>query len=170
MNVRESPRHRPLRARVLALLVAVSAAAPLAAQQEQRVVRGLSFKGNHAIDAYTLRAAIATTRSSTFARWWSLRWTHLGERKYLNETEFRRDVLRLLLLFRRTGYVNVVIDTIVHRTARDAFITFRIHEGDPVRLRRLDVVGADSLFDVPKSSTSPFCNANTTAGRASRGV
>src|SRR5437867_5987483 len=43
-------RPRQLRAYLPFLFVAVSAAAPLAAQQEQqRVVRGLSFKGNHAI-------------------------------------------------------------------------------------------------------------------------
>ena len=143
-----------LRIRDLALFVAVSAAAPLAAQQEQRVVRGLSFQGNHAIDGYTLTTSIATTRSSAFASFWWLRWTHLGERRYLNETELRRDVLRLLLLFRRSGYVNVVIDTTVHRTARDAFITFRIHEGEPVRLKRLDIVGADSLFDIPRLKKS----------------
>ena len=112
------------------------------------MVRGLSFTGNHAIDDYTLATAIATTRSSAFASLWWLRWTHLGERKYLNEIELRRDVLRLLLLFRRSGYVNVVVDTAVRRTAKDAFITFRIHEGDPVRLKRLDIVGADSLFDI----------------------
>jgi outer membrane protein assembly factor BamA len=139
-----------LRASVVALFVAVAAAAPLAAQQEQRVVRGLSFQGNHAIDAYTLRTAIATTRSSAFARLWWLRWMHLGEKKYLSEVEFRRDVLRVLLLFRRSGYVNVVVDTIVQRRVRDAFITFRIREGDPVRLKRLDIVGADSLFNVPR--------------------
>jgi outer membrane protein insertion porin family len=128
----------------------VSAAAPLAAQQEQRVVRSLSFQGNHAIDAYTLSAAIATSKSSFFARMWWLRWTHLGAKRYLSEVEFRRDLLRLLLLFRRSGYVNVVIDTIVHRTARDAFVVFRIHEGDPVRLKRLDIVGADSMFNVAR--------------------
>jgi len=59
---RHAARLRQLRALRLTLLVAVLAAAPLAAQQEQqRVVRGLSFEGNHAIDDYTLRAAIATT-------------------------------------------------------------------------------------------------------------
>jgi len=144
------PNTYPVRACVLALLVAVATAAPLAAQQEQRVVRALFFKGNHAIDDYTLGAAIAPTKSSFFARQWWLRWAHLGAKKYLNEIEFRRDVLRLLLLFRRTGYVNVVVDTIVHRTARDAFISFRIVEGEPVRLKRLDIVGADSLFDIRK--------------------
>ena len=113
-------------------------------------MRDLSFQGNHAIDDYTLASAIATTRSSAFARLWWLRWAHLGEKKYLNETEFRRDVLRLLLLFRRSGYVNVVVDTLVRRTAKDVFITFKIQEGEPVRLTRLDIAGADSLFDIPQ--------------------
>ena len=43
-------------------------ARPLPAQQEpERVVRGLTFVGNKAIDDYTLRTVIATTRSSWFA-------------------------------------------------------------------------------------------------------
>lgn len=152
-NIGSASRPRPLRRFVLVLLVAAVAAAssPLAAQQEQqRVVRDLTFEGNHAIDDYTLSTAIATSTSSAFATQWFLRWTHLGEKRYLNEIEFRRDVLRLRLLYSRSGYVNAVVDTIVRRTANDAFITFRITEGEPVRLTRLDVLGADTLFDVPR--------------------
>ena len=137
---------------VLLLAVAAAASPPLAAQQElqQRVVRGLSFEGNHAIDDYTLSSAIATSKSSAFATLWPLRYTGLGEKRYLNEVEFRRDVLRIRLLYSRSGYVNAVVDTIVRRTPRDAFITFRITEGEPVRLTHLDVLGADSLFDVAR--------------------
>jgi len=136
----------------LTLLVAVLAAAPLAAQQEQqRVVRGLSFEGNHAIDDYTLRAAIATTNSSAFATKWYLRWIRfLGEKRYFNELEFRRDVVRLLLLYRQSGYMNAVIDTLVRREGRDAYIKFRIYEGDPVRLAELHVLGLDSILDVQR--------------------
>jgi outer membrane protein assembly factor BamA len=138
-----------LRALSLTLLVAVFAAATLAAQQEQqRVVRGLSFEGNHAIDDYTLSAAIATTNSSAFATKWYLRWIPwLGEKRYFNELEFRRDVIRLLLLYRQSGYMNAVIDTLVRREARDVYVTFRIYEGDPVRLTQLDVLGVDSILD-----------------------
>src|SRR5207245_10045357 len=66
---RGQARPRQLRAPAVLVLVALSAAAlvPLAAQQEQqRVVRDLSFDGNHALDDYTLRAAIATSNSSWF--------------------------------------------------------------------------------------------------------
>ena len=147
---RDAARLRQLRALRLTLLVAVFAAAPLAAQQEQqRVVRGLSFEGNHAIDDYTLSSAIATTNSSAFATKWYLRWIPwLGEKRYFNELEFRRDVIRLLLLYRQSGYMNAVIDTLVRREGRDVYLKVRIYEGDPVRLARLDMLGVDSILDV----------------------
>src|SRR5438105_1918206 len=147
---RKAARPRQLRASLPVLVVAVFAAARLAAQQEpQRVVRGLSFEGNHAIDHYTLSAAIATTNSSTFATSPFLRWLGLGEKRPFNELEFRRDVVRLLLLYRQSGHMNAVIDTVVRREARDVYVKFRIYEGDPVRLTRLDVLGVDSILDVP---------------------
>src|SRR5207248_10208772 len=145
---RGAARPRQLRALLSFLLVAACAAAPLAAQQE-RVVRGLSFEGNHAIDDYTLRSAIATTNSSAFATKWYLRWIGwLGEKRYFNELEFRRDVVRLLLLYRQSGYMNAVVDTLVRREGRDVYIKFRIYEGDPVRLAALEVLSLDSILDV----------------------
>jgi outer membrane protein insertion porin family len=133
----------------LAPLAPPASLASLAAQQEsQRVVRRLSFEGNHAIDDYTLTAAIATTNSSAFATSPFLRWTGLGEKRYFDELEFRRDVVRLLLLYRQSGYMNAVVDTLVRREDRDVYVTFRIYEGEPVRLRSLDVSGLDSVLDV----------------------
>lgn len=114
------------------------------------MVRGLSFVGNRALDAYTLESAIATTKSSWWARSPLVRWIGLGEKRYFNELEFRRDVVRLSLLYRQSGYMNAVVDTVVRRTARDAFITFRIHEGDPVQVARLDIKGLDGILDVAK--------------------
>src|SRR2546426_1063593 len=144
-------RPRQLRACVGLVLVAVLAAAPLplAAQKEQRVVRGLSFDGNKAIDDYTLSTAIATSNSSFFASVWWLRWIgFLGEKRYFNELEFRRDVVRLLLLYRQSGYMSAVIDTLVRREGNDVFIRFRIMEGDPVRLERLEITGLDDILSV----------------------
>src|SRR5438034_673940 len=144
---RGAARPRQLRALLPFLLVAVSAAAPLAAQQE-RVVRGLSFEGNHAIDDYTLETAIATSSSSVFASLWLLRWMGLGEKRYFNELEFRRDVVRLLLLYRQSGYMNAVVDTMVRREGGDVHVLFRIYEGEPVRLTKLKLVGLDSILGV----------------------
>jgi len=149
-NIAETAKHRQLRV-ISCLLLAVLAASPvLPAQEQERVVRGLSFVGNKALDDYTLESAIATTKSSAWARYWIVRWLGLGEKRYFNEVEFRRDVVRLILLYRQSGYMNAVVDTSVRRTARDVYATFRIHEGDPVRVARLDVRGVDGIFDVAR--------------------
>lgn len=134
------------------LLLAAALAAPtvLSAQDQERVVRDLSFVGNRALDDYTLESAIATTASSWWARYGIVRWLGLGEKRYFDEVEFRRDVVRLILLYRQSGYMNAVVDTSVRRTARDAYVTFRIHEGDPVRVTKLDVQGVDGIFDVQR--------------------
>ncbi len=114
-------------------------------------MRGLSFVGNHAIDAYTLSTAIATTNSSDFASKWWLRWIGLGEKRYFDDLEFRRDVVRLLLLYRQSGYLNAGIDTLVRRAAKDVWVTFRITEGEPVRVTKIDILGLDSAaFDLRK--------------------
>ena len=140
--------------RVIHLLsVAVLAAtlpSALSAQEQERVVRGLTFVGNSALDDYTLESAIATTKSSAWARYGIVRWLGLGEKRYFDEIEFRRDVVRLILLYRQSGYMNAVVDTSVRRTARDVYVTFRIHEGDPVRVTRLEIRGLDSIFDVER--------------------
>jgi len=132
------------------LLAALAASTVLSAQDQERVVRGLSFDGNRAIDGLTLESVIATTKSSAWASRWYLRWLGLGEKRYFNEVEFRRDVVRLILFYRQSGYMNAVVDTSVRRTSRDVYATFRIHEGEPVRVTRLDVIGLDGIFDVAK--------------------
>jgi len=138
--------------RVISFLVLAVCAATtlLSAQEQERVVRGLWFVGNKALDDYTLESAIATTKSSWWARHPLVRWIGLGEKRYFSEIEFRRDVVRLILLYRQSGYMNVVVDTSVQRTARDAYVTFRIHEGDPVRVERLEVKGLEGIVNVAK--------------------
>ena len=134
----------------MALFAAVTLAAPLiplAAQNDQRVVRGLSFEGNKSIDSYTLSSAIATTPSAWLARAWWVRWLGLGEKRYLDEIEFRRDVVRLLLLYRQSGYMRVQIDTVVKRTPDAAWIDIRITEGPPVRVTRLTINGTEGILD-----------------------
>ena len=134
------------------MLAALLAAPSVLSAQDQgaRVVRRLSFVGNHALDDYALSSAISTTKSSWFATNPLVRWIGLGEKRYFDELEFRRDVVRLLLLYRQSGYMSAVVDTSVTRTSRDAYITFRIYEGDPVRVARLDVLGVAGILDTAR--------------------
>ncbi len=151
------------RGAVLAVVATLLAVTPLRAQEEPLIVRGLSFKGNRALDAYQLSAAISTTNSSWFARSGLVRWIGLGEKRPFDQVEFDRDVLRITLLYRKSGYMNVAVDTVVRRTDNDIYITFLIDEGPPVILDSLGVLGLDSVAkpglvtrDLPLQAGDPF--------------
>ena len=118
-----------------------------AAQDRGLIIRRLKFEGNHAVEALSLEAAISTTKSSWFARSSLVRGLGLGEKRRLNEREFRIDVARIRLFYQISGFLNAQVDTVVVRTERDAFITFKITEGEPIRVRSLAIGGIDSLPD-----------------------
>ncbi|HEY8061429.1 MAG TPA: POTRA domain-containing protein, partial [Gemmatimonadales bacterium] len=124
------------------------AARPARGQLEPLVVRHVSFTGNHGVDPLVLAASIATTQSSLFARSGLLRWMGLGDKRYFNQREFVTDVYRLQVVFKRSGYPNVKVDTVVKRMPGAVDVTFRITEGQPNRLASLEVVGLDSV-DTP---------------------
>jgi len=132
--------------------LALAVARPISAQAEPgvRIVRKLSFVGNRSIDKYTLSTVIATSKSSFFASALLVRWIGLGEKRPFDELEFRRDVVRLILFYRQSGFMNVVVDTAVRRTPRDAFVTFRIYEGEPVRVKQLEIEGVAGIADERK--------------------
>jgi outer membrane protein assembly factor BamA len=149
----------------VALALLLAAAPRAAAQEPERVVRQLQFEGNSAISDEVLASAISTTNSSWFARSFLIRWLGLGEKRYFDEQEFKRDVVRLDVLYRRSGYPNVEIDTLVRRTPENVYITFRIQEGDPIRVTRLTINGLDTLRaevrrkvvqDLPLQEGDPF--------------
>ena len=151
--------------RLLWLLAVVAAAAPLAAQDGPLVVRQLDFDGNSAISDDVLASAIATTNSSWFARTWLFRWLGLGAKRTFDPQEFRRDVVRLGVLYKRSGYYEAVIDTLIRRTPEDIYITFNITEGEPIVVTSFSVTGLDSLRprarelalqDLPLEEGDPF--------------
>jgi outer membrane protein insertion porin family len=133
--------------RLVWLLAALVSASPLTAQERQLIVRQLEFSGNRAISDEVLASAIATTNSSGFARSFLVRWLGLGAKRYFDEQEFRRDVVRLGVLYKRSGYYEAVIDTLVRRTPEDVYITFNIKEGEPIVVTTLTITGLDSLRD-----------------------
>ena len=129
--------------------IAVAAAlpaAPLAAQGNDRTVTSVRFRGNRALDAYTLGMSISTSPSDCFLNIPQLRHIGLCRPRAFDEIEFRRDVLRLSLLYRQRGYYDARVDTTVERGERTAAVTFRIVEGLPVRVESVAVRGADSVL------------------------
>jgi outer membrane protein insertion porin family len=155
------------------LLVALASAPAVPAQQPpQRVVRQLDFEGNRAISDEVLAAAIVTTNSSWFARAFFFRSLGLGAKRFFDEEEFRLDVIRLSVLYKRSGYPDVVVDTLVRRTEEDVYLTFSITEGNPIRVTTLNISGLDSLpprlsrnvtLDLPLQVGDPFNRFNMQA-------
>ena len=152
-------------ARLCGLLSPLILAATLQAQETELVVRRLDFAGNSSITDEGLAAAISTTRSSWFARSLLVRWLGLGEKRYFNEEEFRRDVIRLHVHYRRSGFPNASIDTAVVRDSQNVYIDFAIEEGEPMVVANLDITGLDSLpewlrrialLDLPLQEGDPF--------------
>jgi outer membrane protein assembly complex protein YaeT len=157
-------RYFPL-AGVLAALVLTVPGAAQQQQQTELIVRQLKLEGNRAIPDDVLAAAIVTTNSSWFARAFFFRSLGLGAKRYFDEQEFRRDVVRLEVLYRRSGYPDAAIDTLVRRSPEDVYITFQIQEGNPIVVTSLSVVGLDSvpprlrksvLLDLPLQQGDPF--------------
>lgn len=132
-----------MRSIVVASLLACLAQG-LAAQNGQRVVKGLSFSGNHAVDDETLAAAIATTNSSWLTRVPLLNKLG-GEKRYFNESDFRADARRVRLVYQLSGYLEAQVDTTVTRTDDAVRLEFRITEGAPTRITRLEVEGLDRV-------------------------
>ena len=150
---------------IVCLLASLSAASSLEAQQPQRIVRQLKFEGNRAIGDEILAAAIVTTNSSWFARAFFFRSLGLGAKRFFDEEEFRRDVVRLGVLYKRSGYPDAVVDTLVRRTPEDVFLTLHITEGDPIRVTTMTTTGLDPLpprlrqavlVDLPLQVGDPF--------------
>jgi outer membrane protein assembly complex protein YaeT len=148
-----------------AFVLLSAAAVQLPAQETPLVVRQLAFDGNRAIRDEVLASAIATTNSSWFARVFLIRSLGLGEKRYFDEQEFKRDVVRLEVLYRRSGYPHVEVDTAVRRTSENVYIAFRIKEGEPIRVTSLTITGLDSLpekvrretlVDLPLHTGDPF--------------
>lgn len=127
------------------MLIAALSAGVLAGQNRpgDRYVGAVSFKGNKALDAVLLSSSIATTNSS----WLYRSILHIGDRQVFDQTEFRRDVVRLQLLYRQHGFYEARIDTVVNRSKRLIQVRFTIQEGPPILVDSVLVTGLDSVRD-----------------------
>ncbi len=105
-------------------------------------VASLTFTGNAIFPDAVLEQGIVTTPSSWARRYFSV----LGKRRCLDREQFSLDVLRLRLFYHNHGYASASVDTLVRPMGNDQVaITFRIHEGEPVRVSALVVSDVDSL-------------------------
>ncbi len=106
-------------------------------------VRRLSFDGNSAFSDAELASAIVTTPSG-----WARRFLRLPTAlKYcLDRAELPNDRIRLVVFYRRRGFPDVTVDTVVNALNKSAVeVRFRISEGRPITVAGLGINGLDSV-------------------------
>jgi outer membrane protein insertion porin family/translocation and assembly module TamA len=130
-------------------------------------VRSLRFVGNREYSAAVLATTVATLPSSMAGV------PLLGTRRCLDPVEFARDLRRIETLYRRRGYPDVKVDTVV-RMVRPLVIdiTFRIAEGEPMRVSAFALRGvqeeaalAGAARDFPLRVGGLFDRSALEAGR-----
>lgn len=112
----------------------------------EQEVSSLAFVGNRSLGRTELSNAIVTTPSSLPRRTIRV----LGVRRCLDAEHFelKRDVLRLIVLYRNRGFAGVQVDTVVTAAARGTVaVRFYIVEGSPVIVRSLAVTGLAGIRD-----------------------
>jgi outer membrane protein assembly complex protein YaeT len=131
-----------------ALAAGLLTAPALSAQASERTVTFVHFHGNSALDEYTLQTSISTSGSTGalgLGFFKHLGW--YGQRRVFDELEFRRDVLRLQLLYRQRSYYDARVDTVVDRRERSVGVTFVIGEGPPVVVDSIGLRGTEGVLE-----------------------
>ena len=107
-------------------------------------VRDVDFTGNRTFSDLELANGLVTTPSS-----WARRTLRVvGTKRCLDHTELRLDVARLLVFYRKHGFQNVQVDTLLRPSGSDAVrITFDIDEGPPLTIGQLRITGLESVPD-----------------------
>jgi outer membrane protein assembly factor BamA len=114
----------------------------LACDPGDREVRWLEFDGNRAFSDRELALKIYTTPSDITRRATRI----LGRQRCLDSRALRTDVLRLQTFYRTKGFYDAKVDTVLTGLGSNSVgVTFRIDEGQPVRIDSLVIAGLDSL-------------------------
>jgi len=111
------------------------------------------LNGVHSVGRVDLERSISTTESQckslllTPFCWLSKSPTFVAKH-YLDRSEFRRDVLRILVFYWKRGYRDATVDTAVVRMAAGAVrVVFNITEGPATRISSLRVAYDSTVLD-----------------------
>ncbi len=167
-------------AALLAVAVGLLAGTPAAAQTTARdtlpVVRKIRFSGNDSFSDNELKRAIATRDSGCKSVLLSplcwIGWDAFIRTEQLDRRELRTDIARIRVFYYRRGYRNADVDTTVIRYDNFVDVAFRIDEGEPVKVRDLQVRGLDDVDEADDVISNldlkperPFSEVDLTASR-----
>src|SRR5262252_9418092 len=121
-------------------------------QSERPEVRALTLSGVRSVDRDELLQSIATSAShcKSFLLYAFCPLSHssnIWEKRYLDRTELRRDVLRIRVFYWIRGFRQTTVDTTVaDRGNNEVAVTFKIGEGAPTLVRAVHVRQLDSVL------------------------
>ena len=121
-------------------------------QTERPEVRSLTLSGVRSVDRDDLLQSIATSasrcKSILLAAFCPLAHSdRLWEKRYLDRTELRRDVLRVRVFYWLRGYRQATVDTSVARRGNDEVaVRFTIVEGPPTLVGAVRIDQSDSVL------------------------
>ncbi len=108
-------------------------------------VRSLAFSGNRAFSNSQLTAVIALTPSDVSRRLPVIGWGLRGVRRCSNPEVVAIDRARLVIYYRRRGYPDVQVDTVVQRTPRAMDVRYVVREGRATTIDTLRVIGTERV-------------------------
>jgi outer membrane protein assembly factor BamA len=125
---------------------------PDRSQTERPEVRALTLSGVRSVDRNELLQSIATTasRCKSILLQAFCPITHsdrVWEKRYLDRTELRRDVLRIRVFYWKRGFRDAQVDTVIAKRSSDEVgVTFKVVEGMPTLTRDIRVTQTDSVL------------------------
>ena len=125
---------------------------PDQSQTERPEVRALTLSGVRSVDRAELLQSIATTasRCKSILLQAFCPITHserVWQKRYLDRTELRRDVLRIRVFYWKRGFRDAQVDTVVAKRGGDQVaVTFKVAEGRPTLTRDIRVTQTDSVL------------------------
>ncbi len=118
------------------------------------IVWSVSFEGNEDYSNIVLGEIIATQKPNLLRKLF-----RSYDEYMLNETELRRDRIRIIRYYERRGYDQVDVN-VEHEPGKKEWkrdVTFRIREGEPIRINSSEItVEADSVTEETLRSSRDF--------------
>ena len=135
-------------------------------QREAPEVRKLDITGVKHVDFHDLSRSISTRASkcrSLVIEVFCLI-SHsptFHDKYYLNEDEFRRDVLRIRLYYWKHGYRDATVDTAIAKSGdKQVHVTFTVHENEPTVVRKIAITYDSTLISDKTRNSLTMLHAN----------
>lgn len=133
------------------LLVPAGAAAQSDTDSDRPLVTDVSLRGVSSVDVNALRNGLATKATECknllyLPICWFSRAATFTTRRYLDPTEFRRDILRIRLFYWQRGWRDATVSARTERTSGGVRAIFQVDEKEPTRITGLRVVQTDSIL------------------------